>query len=146
MPSPTDGSHQLPIPTDKLVVGEVLPPRMPCGPALAYQGSPVLPRFAFHSGANLATSAVLPANIDVAPIAAQSPAFRNAGFANRTTNKLCEFFNKPVYLRMAPKHMALHLLNGSGGIFVLLRRASHALLDLLHPNLAAPPELSWASA
>ena len=38
MPSPTDGSHQLPIPTDELVVGEVLPPRMPCGPAVAFQG------------------------------------------------------------------------------------------------------------
>ena len=38
MPSPTDGSHQLPIPTDELVVGEVLPPRMPCGPAVAIQG------------------------------------------------------------------------------------------------------------
>ena len=38
MPSPTDGLHQLPIPTDELVVGEVLPPRMPCGPAVAFQG------------------------------------------------------------------------------------------------------------
>ena len=33
-----NGSHQLPIPTDELVVGEVLPPRMPCGPAVACQG------------------------------------------------------------------------------------------------------------
>ena len=38
MPFPTDGSHQLPIPTDELVVGEVLLPRMPCGPAVASQG------------------------------------------------------------------------------------------------------------
>ena len=38
MPSPTDGSHQLPIPTDELVVGEVLLPRMPWGPAVASQG------------------------------------------------------------------------------------------------------------
>ena len=39
MPSPTDGSHQLPIPTDELVVGEVLLPHMPWGPAVASQGS-----------------------------------------------------------------------------------------------------------
>ena len=38
MPSPTDGSHQLPIPTDELVVGEVLPPRIPCRPPVAFQG------------------------------------------------------------------------------------------------------------
>ena len=35
MPFPTDGSHQLPIPTDELVVGEVLFPRVPRGPAVA---------------------------------------------------------------------------------------------------------------
>ena len=38
MPFPTDGSHQLPIPTDELVVGEVLFPRVPRGPAVASQG------------------------------------------------------------------------------------------------------------
>ena len=38
MPSPTDGSHQLPIPTDELVVGEVFLPHMPWGPAVASQG------------------------------------------------------------------------------------------------------------
>ena len=37
MPSPTDGSHQLPIPTDELVVGEVFLPHMPWGPAVASQ-------------------------------------------------------------------------------------------------------------
>ena len=42
MPSPTDGSHQLPIPTDELVVGEVFLPHMPWGPAVASQGPRLL--------------------------------------------------------------------------------------------------------
>ena len=50
MPSPTDGSHQLPIPTDELVVGEVFLPHMPWGPAVASQGPRPCSYSAVHPG------------------------------------------------------------------------------------------------